>query len=308
MYLDGVQDGVTAFSTAMQTGTQDFELLRHNRINNAAYYCSGSVAAVLYIPEYAATAAEIKDFSLRFREAFQPTPKVLYFDVGGGTGDTPSAADAGTLTLTGSAADGILARLGIADSGSLTLTGFAADALRALAGVAGSGSITLTGSDAAGVYTPVGDTPSAADSGSLTLTGSAAVGTYDRLAAADSGSLTLTGVDAAGQIQAPGAYTSDADTGSLTLVGYAANGVFAGAVTLTQADIAAIAAAVWAEVLEGALTAADMQRIKLAALAGKRQGLGTATEEYLGQDGVTPRITFTPTDANGNGTTVVDGA
>lgn len=77
--------------------------------------------------------------------------------------------------------------------------------------------------------------------------------------------------------------------------------------TLTQADIAAIASAVWAELLEGGLTAAQMQRINLAALAGKRQGLGTATEEYLGQDGTTPRITFTPTDANGNGTTVVDG-
>ena len=78
--------------------------------------------------------------------------------------------------------------------------------------------------------------------------------------------------------------------------------------TLNAADIAAIAAAVWAEVLEGTLTAAQMQRIKLAALSGKRQGLGTATEEYLGLDGVTPRVTFTPVDVNGNGTTVVDGA
>lgn len=68
------------------------------------------------------------------------------------------------------------------------------------------------------------------------------------------------------------------------------------------------AAAVWNEVLEGTLTAAQMQRIKLAALAGKRQGLGTATEEYLGLDGVTPRVTFTPTDDSGNGATVVDGA
>lgn len=65
---------------------------------------------------------------------------------------------------------------------------------------------------------------------------------------------------------------------------------------------------VWAEVLEGTLTAAQIQRIKLAALAGKRQGLGTATEAYLAQDGVTPRVIFTPADAAGNGTTVVDGA
>lgn len=74
---------------------------------------------------------------------------------------------------------------------------------------------------------------------------------------------------------------------------------------VTAADIAA---AVWAEVLEGTLTAAQMQRIQLAALAGKRQGLGTANEEYLGLDGVTPRVTFTPADADGNGTTALNGA
>jgi hypothetical protein len=69
-----------------------------------------------------------------------------------------------------------------------------------------------------------------------------------------------------------------------------------------------IATAVWQMVLEGALTAEQIMRIKLAALAGKRQGLGTATEAYLAQDGVTPRVTFTPSDASGNGTTVVDGS
>lgn len=68
------------------------------------------------------------------------------------------------------------------------------------------------------------------------------------------------------------------------------------------------AAAVWASVLEGTLTAEQMQRILLAALAGKRAGLGTATEQYMAQDGTTPRVTFTPTDASGNGSTVLDGS
>lgn len=68
-----------------------------------------------------------------------------------------------------------------------------------------------------------------------------------------------------------------------------------------------IAAAVWSYILEGALTAEQMQRVMLAALAGKRSGLGTAVENYMGQDGITPRVIFTPSDANGNGTTVVDG-
>lgn len=66
------------------------------------------------------------------------------------------------------------------------------------------------------------------------------------------------------------------------------------------------AAAVWAKVLEG-VSAEEMMRIMLAALAGKRQGLGTATEQYMGQDGVTPRITLTP-DVNGNGTPTLNGA
>lgn len=68
-----------------------------------------------------------------------------------------------------------------------------------------------------------------------------------------------------------------------------------------------IASSVWSKVLEGTLTAEQLQRVLLAALAGKREGLGTATETYYGRDGVTPRITLTP-DANGNGTPTVNGA
>lgn len=69
-----------------------------------------------------------------------------------------------------------------------------------------------------------------------------------------------------------------------------------------------IAAAVWSYILEGALTAEQMQRIMLAALAGKRQGLaeGPGTVTYYGQDGVTPRVTL-PHDGYGNGTPTVDG-
>jgi len=65
--------------------------------------------------------------------------------------------------------------------------------------------------------------------------------------------------------------------------------------------------AVWQRALEG-LTAEEMMRIMLAALAGKRSGLGTDTEVYAGVDGITTRITLTPTDAAGNGTPVTNGA
>ena len=75
---------------------------------------------------------------------------------------------------------------------------------------------------------------------------------------------------------------------------------------LSDADIERIANAMWVKPIEG-LTAEEMMRVMLAALAGKREGLGTATERYMARDGVTPRITLVP-DANGNGTPIVDGA
>lgn len=67
------------------------------------------------------------------------------------------------------------------------------------------------------------------------------------------------------------------------------------------------AESIWARIVDGDLSAEETMRIMLAALAGKRQGLGTSTEEYMGQDGITPRITLSP-DQYGNGTPTVDGA
>lgn len=67
------------------------------------------------------------------------------------------------------------------------------------------------------------------------------------------------------------------------------------------------ASAVWAKTLEG-MTAEEMMRVMLAALAGKRQGVGTSTEQYMGRDGTTPRITCAGFDASGNGTPSVNGA
>ena len=68
---------------------------------------------------------------------------------------------------------------------------------------------------------------------------------------------------------------------------------------VTAQDKTDIIDGTWAKVLEG-LTAEEMMRVMLAALAGKRTGLGTATETYMAQDGTTPRITLTP-DQYGNG-------
>jgi len=68
---------------------------------------------------------------------------------------------------------------------------------------------------------------------------------------------------------------------------------------------AQIATAVWSKALEG-LSAEEMMRIMLSALAGKRQGLGTSTEQYFSADGTKPRITLTA-DTEGNGVPVTDG-
>ena len=72
-------------------------------------------------------------------------------------------------------------------------------------------------------------------------------------------------------------------------------------------NLDAQASAIWAKAIEG-LTAEEMLRVMLASLAGKRAGIGTATETYYNVAGTTPRVTFAPTDANGNGTPTLNGA
>jgi hypothetical protein len=64
--------------------------------------------------------------------------------------------------------------------------------------------------------------------------------------------------------------------------------------------------AIGTRLIENGMSQDEVTRIMLSALAGKRQGLGTATEQYLSQDNSKPRITLTP-DPNGNGDPTVDG-
>lgn len=65
-----------------------------------------------------------------------------------------------------------------------------------------------------------------------------------------------------------------------------------------------VADAVAQRAIEGGLSLEQGLRIMLAALAGRSTGVGTATEQYLSQNGAKPRITAT-FDANNNRTTVV---
>lgn len=75
-------------------------------------------------------------------------------------------------------------------------------------------------------------------------------------------------------------------------------------VTGTGLSTANVGDAVWQYIIESGLSAEDVQRILLAGIAGKTAGIGTTTEEYMAQDGVTPRIT-TEFDINGNRDNVV---
>jgi hypothetical protein len=75
---------------------------------------------------------------------------------------------------------------------------------------------------------------------------------------------------------------------------------------VTAQDKTDIINGVWTKALE-TMTAEEMMRVMMAALSGKREGMGTALEKYMGRDGVTPRITLVP-DAQGNGHPTVNGA
>jgi hypothetical protein len=74
---------------------------------------------------------------------------------------------------------------------------------------------------------------------------------------------------------------------------------FSGGVMIMAITAQAIATAVWAETLD-VITAEQTMKVVLAALAGKRAGIGTATERYYDSAVTTAVVTFAP-DARGNG-------
>lgn len=118
-----------------------------------------------------------------------------------------------------------------------------------------------------------------------------------------------------GEISMRGWYTSTEDS---KVKDYCAVAEYASGVRITRAsrakpsDIpttAQIVSAKDAHVIDGAVTDLQLMQKLLAYIAGKRHGLvatGTpALEQYFMQDGTTPAIQFSPTDAAGNGTPVI---
>lgn len=86
----------------------------------------------------------------------------------------------------------------------------------------------------------------------------------------------------------PAAVAAAVASGKIATIGSGSGGL-----TLTQADIDAIADAVWAKVIEGALTAEQIQRILLAVNAGDATGLESGAPLFKSQDGTKNRVVAT---------------
>lgn len=167
----------------------------------------------------------------------QPRHQTFYsFPTAGGENVTLTA-DAGSYTLTGTAADLFRGINVSATAGSYTVTGAEADLLKAFKLAAESGSFAIAGTGAgvthdhnlaaaAGAFSITGMDAAllfgltlGAESGSFTIAGNAASVLYDRTVAAVTGALTLTGADVAMAL----GVVLGADAGAFAITGSAAS-------------------------------------------------------------------------------------
>jgi hypothetical protein len=103
-------------------------------------------------------------------------------------------------------------------------------------------------------------------------------------------------------IVVPASVAAAVASGKIATIGSGSSGL-----TLTQGDIDAIAAAVWSKVIEGALTAEQIQRILLAVNAGDAAGLEGSAPLFKSQDGTKNRVVATYSAGSRN-VTAVDGS
>lgn len=188
-----------------------------------------------------------------------------------------------------------------------TLTAAASLVTGAASGAIGATASGVTLTAAAGLVAGSASGQVAATAGGVTLLAAASLLPG---AAAGAGAGTALGVTlaAAASLTAGTATGQQAATAPSATVQAAASLVRGNATGSTGGG--ADPAAVWAYVLADGRTAeqtlldnARMLRILLAALSGQTAGIGTATETYFGEDGVTPRLVAT-FDALGNRTSV----
>jgi hypothetical protein len=185
---------------------------------------------------------------------------------------------------------------------SISKTDFIRATLRGEGGVSssaiglGSISATVTGVGTLTADSEMGATLAATITGIGTLTGTTK-GVGSMGAVIDAGSR-------------PSAFDIAQEVWQSQKAAYNAPGTMGNAINTASSggvDLNALAQAVWEYVIEAGVTAEQAMRIYGAVLSGKVSGAGTGTEEFVGLDGTTVRVTST-VDASGNRTAVtVDG-
>lgn len=155
-----------------------------------------------------------------------------------------AAAGAGALTLTGNAVQARAERTLSAASGALTLSGGTADLRAERTLTAEAGVLTLTGNSIVFDYTPPGERILFAEAGALAMSGNDAQMRVERALVAEAGALTMSGAD----VQIKAERVLRAAKGTLLMTGKPISMVapLPPGRSLTQADIDAIADAVWA--------------------------------------------------------------
>lgn len=242
-------------------------------------------------------AAEIRALSSKqFPSTLATCRRVLYFETAGGA--VTINATPGDATAAGVSAQVLVGTLIQATPGNATADGAAAQVLVGVLIQATPADVTADGVTATvqvGSHTIIAASPALGEA--LGVTAQILVGTLVNAVPADA---VAAGVAA----QVLAAVLVQATPGEATAEGVDALVSIPGETTLTAADLDAI----FSYEIEPGVTLLSALRIMFAPFAGKREGLGTATERYMAQDGTKPRITFSPTDAAGNGTPVVDGS
>jgi hypothetical protein len=215
LYLDGILNA-TLGSTTLPTAHASYPI-RIGHQPDASLTPAGYPATVYLAAVIDGVVRNVAELTRNPWQLFKKRPQILYFDVGGGATDYPTAADSSSFAITGSAANGVSARVGTADASSYTITGSDANGAKSVGAAAESGSYLITGVAANGTSSKV----SAADPSSIVVTGPAANATWARVATAESSTYTVTGSDA----NAIRALVSAANSSSYVITGSDAQGV-----------------------------------------------------------------------------------
>lgn len=295
VYVNGVAGASASYSGAIQFGSgsrlfvgEDYRLSTRN--GNVGMYLGVVWGRALSKQEALAF------YRAPYGELFVPRRRVLYFETAGGA--VTINATPGDATAAGVSAQVLVGTLIQATPGNATADGAAAQVLVGVLIQATPADVTADGVTATvqvGSHTIIAASPALGEA--LGVTAQILVGTLVNAVPADA---VAAGVAA----QVLAAVLVQATPGEATAEGVDALVSIPGETTLTAADLDAI----FSYEIEPGVTLLSALRIMFAPFAGKREGLGTATERYMAQDGTKPRITFSPTDAAGNGTPVVDGS